>query len=156
MLKGNGTFYATLNPVSRQVHARAANRLKPYADVTTSDSEILWRRYFLIDCDPSRPRGVSSTEVELAGALARRDEIVTWLSDQGWPAAIRAMSGNGGHAFTYNGTSWSAPVVVDRVTSLVSVSCPTTSFCAAVGDDGSAFTYDGSSWTTSSGGRRMP
>ena len=98
MLEGNSTFYATLNPVKREVHARAANRLKPYADVTTSDSEILSRHYLLIDCDPTRPRGVSSTDGELARALARRDEVVTWLSAQGWPDPIRAMSGNGGHA----------------------------------------------------------
>ncbi|MGA2806015.1 MAG: hypothetical protein ABSF89_16775 [Acidimicrobiales bacterium] len=65
--------------------------------------------------------------------------------------ASTGHGGNGGHAFTYNGSSWSAPVAVDKVTSLVSVSCPTTSFCAAVGDDGSAFTYNGSSWTTFSG-----
>jgi putative DNA primase/helicase len=97
-LTGNSTFYATLNPVMQQVHARAANRLKPYADVTTHDDEILRRRYLMVDCDPIRPAGVSSTAVELARALERRNEVVDWLSTQGWPAPVRAMSGNGGHA----------------------------------------------------------
>src|SRR5260221_7823669 len=98
MLEGNSTFYATMNPVTREVHARAANRLKPYANVTTSDGEILKRHYLLLDFDPTRPRGVSSTDVELARALARRDEVITWLSGQGWADPVRAMSGNGGHA----------------------------------------------------------
>jgi putative DNA primase/helicase len=98
-LKGSSTFYATLNPVTHEVHARAANRLKPFAEYTTKDAEILRRSYLLLDFDPVRPAGVSSTETELALALARRDEIVAWLTGtQDWPAPLRAMSGNGGHA----------------------------------------------------------
>jgi hypothetical protein len=97
-LNGGAQFYATLNPVTRDAHARAANRLKGFADVTTSDKDILRRRYFLIDVDPVRPVGVSSTDAELADALQTRDRIVAWLGAQGWPAPIRAMSGNGGHA----------------------------------------------------------
>ena len=42
---------------------------------------------------------MSSTEVELADALRVRDAVMAWLSaDGGWPAGLRAMSGNGGHA----------------------------------------------------------
>ena len=92
-------FYATMNSVTRAVHPRALNRLKPYADVTTVDADIQRRHYFLIDFDPRRPKGVSSTDAELAEALRVRDAVMAWLSAEGgWPAGLRAMSGNGGHA----------------------------------------------------------
>ena len=97
-LNGNSTFYVTMNAVTTAVHARAANRLKPFADITTADADILRRRYFAIDCDPVRPAGVSSTDAELALALERREDIIAWLTAQGWPLPVRAMSGNGGHA----------------------------------------------------------
>jgi hypothetical protein len=52
-----------------------------------------------------------------------------------------------GHALTYNGSSWSAPVSIDAV-GLFSVSCPSSSFCAAVNViNGDAVTYNGSSWS---------
>src|SRR5262245_48934359 len=53
----NAAFYATLNSVTKAVHARAKNRLKPYADCTSVDADILRRNYLLIDCDPRRPAG---------------------------------------------------------------------------------------------------
>jgi hypothetical protein len=53
-----------------------------------------------------------------------------------------------GNAITYNGSSWSPPVDVDgSVGFLYSVSCPNTTFCAAVGDS-NVITYNGSSWST--------
>ena len=48
--------------------------------------------------------------------------------------------------------TWSATATVDpldpREYSMRSVSCPTSTFCAAVDDDGNALTYDGTTWTT--------
>lgn len=60
----------------------------------------------------------------------------------------------GGDALTFNGSSWSAPTVIDSEVfrgspvryGLVSVSCPSSSFCAAV-DERRALTYNGSSWS---------
>jgi hypothetical protein len=40
--------------------------------------------------------------------------------------------GSSGDAFTFNGTSWSSPKVIDPNGILESVSCPTARFCAAV------------------------
>jgi hypothetical protein len=80
---GSANFYATLNPAKPDVLARAANRLKPYADTTTADSEILRRRWLGVDLDPVRPKGVSSTEGELAAAVARREALVEWLAAKG-------------------------------------------------------------------------
>ena len=50
-----------------------------------------------------------------------------------------AVDGSG-NALTYDGTSWST-VDIDSGSSLYSVDCPTTSFCAAVDLDGNALTY---------------
>ncbi len=52
-----------------------------------------------------------------------------------------------GHALTYNGTAWSAPVDIDGSNLLRSVSCPSASFCAAVDGNGHALTYNGTAWS---------
>ncbi len=48
--------------------------------------------------------------------------------------------------FTYNGTSWSGPDAVDTGHDLVSVSCPTTSFCMAVDSSGQAAEHSDGLW----------
>jgi hypothetical protein len=52
-----------------------------------------------------------------------------------------------GNAFTYSGSSWSAPEDIEGQRGLDSVSCPSTSFCAAVDGAGSVLTYNCSSWS---------
>lgn len=94
--EGDGV-YTTINPVDPDLLARAVNRLIPYAKRTTSDTDIMRRRRLLIDCDPMRPSGISSTDAEHDAALARAREIADWLRSQGWPDLILADSGNGGH-----------------------------------------------------------
>ena len=89
--------YITLNPVNPALLARASNRLETYAESTTSDVDIESRRWLLVDCDPKRPGGISSSNPEHAAALAKTHEIATWLHEQGWPEPIVADSGNGGH-----------------------------------------------------------
>jgi len=89
--------YLTLNPVNPALLARASNRLETYAETTTSDSDILQRRWLLIDLDPKRPAGISSSAAEHTAALKRAEAIYTWLHDQGWPEPIMADSGNGAH-----------------------------------------------------------
>ena len=71
--------YVTLNPVCFDVHARAYNRLKPYVSYATGDAEVLRRVWLPIDCDPSRPAGVSATATEREVALQRRDVVVDEL-----------------------------------------------------------------------------
>jgi hypothetical protein len=90
--------YATLNPVQLALLERAPNRLESSPARTTGDAEVLERTRLLIDVDPTRPSGVSSTDEELQAAIALRDEIVGHLTSQGFPAPALAMSGNGAHA----------------------------------------------------------
>jgi P4 family phage/plasmid primase-like protien len=91
-------IYIVSNEMNPALLARAANRIKTYLKSTTSDADIKRRRWFLIDCDPVRPAGISSTDEEHEAAIARMDAICEWLSLQGWPDPIRGDSGNGAHA----------------------------------------------------------
>jgi len=91
--------YVTLNPVRPDLLARAVNRLRDCgkSDLTTADSDIIARRWLLIDLDAVRPSGISATGAEHAVALARARAMRAWLTEQGWPEPIYADSGNGGH-----------------------------------------------------------
>lgn len=89
--------YITLNPVNRQLLARASNRLVDFAGHTTSDRDVVRRHWFLLDFDPVRPAGISSTDSEHESALERAKECRDWLRGRGWPEPVLADSGNGAH-----------------------------------------------------------
>ncbi len=97
--QSEGTYW-TLNPVDPALLARAENKTKVTSQKgkATSDQHVLRRRWLLIDCDPQRPAGISSTDSEKEFAhraiLAIRDHL---REDAGWPAPILADSGNGYH-----------------------------------------------------------
>ena len=57
----------------------------------------------------------------------------------------------GGSVSTYDGSQWSAPVVVDPDDDLSSVSCASASFCVAMGDHinwATAYVFNGAGWDT--------
>lgn len=89
-------IYICMNPVNRALLGRACNRLK--ANVArTQDTEIEHRRNVLIDCDPTRPAGISATDDEKAAAYEAMIAVFDWLCFQGWPEPMVADSGNGFH-----------------------------------------------------------
>lgn len=91
-------IYFTFNEPDPALLARAVNRLrKSDKGTTTSDGNIIRRRYLLIDCDVARPAGISSTDAEHEASLAKAREIDLYLHDRGWPDPILADSGNGTH-----------------------------------------------------------
>lgn len=88
--------YVTVNPVNPDLLARAVNRLRPAGrNPTTADTDIVRRRWLLIDCDPKRASGVSSSNAEHESALAKAREIRDGLSSLGWADPIMTDSGNG-------------------------------------------------------------
>jgi hypothetical protein len=93
-------IYFVPNAVNPALLARAANRLKTAGKgELTQDTDIVARRWFLIDADAIRAAGISATDVEHRAALDRIRQIVEELRwNQGWPLPITADSGNGGHA----------------------------------------------------------
>ena len=93
-------IYVTLNEVNPALLSRRSNRIKMRLgkkDSTTSDADILRRRWLPIDIDPLRPSGVSSTDEEHGLALSKAEEVACWIAGLGFPEPIRADSGNGAH-----------------------------------------------------------
>jgi hypothetical protein len=89
--------YITLNPCDPALLARCCNRVRPYAEATTSDHDILKRSWLLIDCDPKRPAGISSTDKEHGRAITTACGAWDDLRGAGFGDPVVADSGNGGH-----------------------------------------------------------
>ncbi len=94
-------IYVTLNPPNRALLARCANRIAtrlPKKASSTGDDDIVRRRWFIVDVDPARPSGISSTDGEHEAALEATERISRFLTEYyDFPAPIRADSGNGAH-----------------------------------------------------------
>src|SRR5271163_2375551 len=98
--KHSGEFegiYYTLNPVNPALLARANNNAKQFAQATTTDRDIVRRHWLLIDIDPVRPAGVSSSDPEKDAARLKAKAVRAMLAERGWPAPVAADSGNGYH-----------------------------------------------------------
>lgn len=98
--KENGkhqAIYVTMNPVKPALVARNENKFEYGSHTTTNDAEIESRRWFLLDFDPVRPAGISSTDGEIAMARDLAKIVIEWLTSIGWPEPIIADSGNGVH-----------------------------------------------------------
>lgn len=88
--------YFTPNPVNPALLARSANRFQAAKrENSTTDTDILQRRWLLIDCDPKRPSGISASEAEHDAALYKAIEVSNKLKFQGWPEPVMLDSGNG-------------------------------------------------------------
>ncbi len=93
-------FFITINPVNPPLLSRAANRIKyklTAADPTTSDSDIVRRRWLPIDIDPKRPSGISASDKEKEAAIKKAGHIRDYLTGMGFPEPVIADSGNGMH-----------------------------------------------------------
>ena len=87
--------FITLNPTKQGTLARSYNKLRfaGKKNPTTSDNDIESLKYLLIDCDPKRPSGISSTDEEKQAAY---ELAQTLRIDLGEPV-IMGDSGNGYH-----------------------------------------------------------
>lgn len=92
-------IYIIPNQINPALLSRSANRIRVMgkADSTTADKDVIRRRWLMIDADPERPAGISSSDPEHEEAIDRCRAISDYLMDRGWPASILADSGNGGH-----------------------------------------------------------
>ena len=91
--------YITLNPVLPALLARSFNRAKSWVKNTTTDNQIVRRRWLPLDFDAVRPSGISSTDAEHEAALERAEECRDWLVGLGFSpdSLVFADSGNGAH-----------------------------------------------------------
>lgn len=94
---GKHDIYFTMNPAKDELLARCSNRLAEYAKQTTTDNDIKQLRHILIDIDPIRASGISSTDAEKKAAMQIIKEIVKDLVAEGFPKPVIADSGNGYH-----------------------------------------------------------
>ena len=91
--------FITLNKLDSACYSRIQrNHLMLVKDEpTTSDDCITEYRWLLIDLDPKRISGVSSTNEELCRANDKSKEVKSYMSSLGFSDPIVACSGNGMH-----------------------------------------------------------
>lgn len=90
--------YFTPHHVNPDLLARSYNRARIIGrEPTTSDKDIITRRWVLIDVDPVRPAGVSATDAEKSAAQRMIHDIDSHLWERAFPPGIIGDSGNGSH-----------------------------------------------------------
>jgi hypothetical protein len=91
-------IYITPNPLDPDLLARATNRIKRWSEFTTGDPNVTRRTWLLIDVDPKRPSGISSTNLEHNRAINKARAIAGMLEIEfGWCQPMLNSSGNGAH-----------------------------------------------------------
>jgi hypothetical protein len=89
--------YVVLNEINPALMARSPNCITDHLEPTASDHDILRRRWWLVDCDPLRPAGISATDSEFDAARRKCEEVYDHLRERLFPDCIVAESGNGMH-----------------------------------------------------------
>lgn len=92
-------IYFIPNRINPALLARAQNKSRALGkrDPTTADHDIKRRLWFLLDLDPVRPSGISSSQLEKDAALAKAEQVREYLKRLGFPLPLFADSGNGAH-----------------------------------------------------------
>ena len=92
------SMFITLNTINDACYGRQQrDQFVDKPQNTTSDNEIENYDWLLIDLDPERITGISSTNEELEKARRLAEKIASYLKAEGWNDPIIAMSGNGYH-----------------------------------------------------------
>ena len=95
-LRGANVFY-TLNVVDDGCYSREQGDRFVQCKVTTSDADIVAYQWLLVDLDPRRKTGISSTRDELIAAWNKGQQIAKYMTELGFPDPVMACSGNGIH-----------------------------------------------------------
>jgi len=93
-------IYFTLNTINPDCYGRSQNERLSYmgkTTPTTSDNDIVGRKWIMIDLDPKRPAGTSSTNEQVEKAHLKAVEVYKFLKANGFSEPVVAMSGNGFH-----------------------------------------------------------
>ena len=93
----NANIFYTLNVIDESCYSREQHDRFLQSKTTTSDGDITAYQWLLIDLDPVRKSGISSTKEELKAAYDRGNRIAEYLRERQWPAPVMACSGNGIH-----------------------------------------------------------
>lgn len=94
----DSNIYITLNSLNPACFDRTQkNRFEKNAKTSTSDKDVIGYDWLMIDLDPRRPAGTSSTEEQIQKAKAKGNEIYQFMRDQGFDKPLCGFSGNGVH-----------------------------------------------------------
>lgn len=101
---GASGVYMTLGRLHPGLLARAPNTIVKKPEHTTTNTDVLSNHWLLVDCDPIRPAGISSSDAELARAKLVRDDVAKWILGANQPGTfhLKACSGNGYHFLIYS------------------------------------------------------
>lgn len=89
--------YLMLNEINAECYGRIARDEFKVADHGTKDTEIIGRWWVLIDLDPKRPEGTSSSDEKMKLAGKRAKVVMDFLTKQGFSEPVIGFSGNGYH-----------------------------------------------------------
>lgn len=88
--------YIVANEINPALLARACNRIRAVGkEPTTSDHDVVRRRWLPVDLDPNRPAGIGATDAEHEQAHEAAQRIRDHLHERGWPEPMRVDTGNG-------------------------------------------------------------
>lgn len=90
-------IYITLNEPNMACYSRKQKNCFIAGEKTTSDNDVVAYDWLMIDLDPKRPSGVSSSDAELQLAKDLGNKIYQYMSKIGFEAPLMAISGNGVH-----------------------------------------------------------
>lgn len=94
----SSNIYFVFNAIKGSCYDREqCEKLLPKAKATTSDNDIEWRDWILIDIDPTRSSGVSASDEEKNGAKNVANAVYKYLDNIGFSKPISCDSGNGWH-----------------------------------------------------------
>lgn len=89
--------YIVLNAIDEGCYDRDQKDNFIMSASSTSDNDIIAREWVLVDLDPKRPKGISSTQEQINKALEKSGKIHNFLLEQGLPRPVIGFSGNGYH-----------------------------------------------------------
>ena len=93
----NANIYTVLNVIKPECYSRMAHDVFIPNSNGTQNSDIAGRTWILVDIDPQRSTGISSTDEQVALSKSKAKEIYEFLKQQGFNDPVIAFSGNGYH-----------------------------------------------------------
>ena len=94
----SGNVYITLNNINSACYSRQQRDIfVKNCKVTTSDNDIFGYDWLMLDFDPKRPSGTSSSDAELEIAHQKAVQVYRYLNERGFNQPVVAVSGNGYH-----------------------------------------------------------
>jgi KaiC/GvpD/RAD55 family RecA-like ATPase len=92
-------IYLIPNPIDTHLVGNNTKWRKPFITkvVSSNQTNMLRRKWILVDCDSIRPGECSATDAERTAAFELADNVIATLSMLGFGNPIKADSGNGCH-----------------------------------------------------------